>query len=211
MIGNFYRSGRLYTQETIQVNDHDFPSYAKGKVIPHGLYDINRNKGYITLGTSHDTSEFACECIRRWWLNHGAIDYPKADSILLLCDCGGSNNARYYIFKEDLQKLSDELKIEIRIAHYPPYTSKYNPIEHRLFPHITRACKGVVFKSIKLVNHLMGLAKTTTGLEVFSSILDKTFETRRKVADDFKENMRIQFDDFLPQWNYRAIPENYNV
>ena len=199
----------MYTQETIRVNDHDFPSYAKGKVIPHGLYDINKNTGYITLGTSHDTSEFACECIRQWWLTHGSIEYSKANSLLLLCDCGGSNNARYYLFKEDLQQLSDDLGIEIRIAHYPPYTSKYNPIEHRLFPHITRACQGVVFKSIELVNQLMGKAKTTTGLKVFSSILDKTFKTGRKVADGFKESMQIRFDNFLPQWNYRAMPENY--
>jgi len=199
----------LYTQETIRVNDHDFPSYAEGKVIPHGLYDINQNKGYITLGTSHDTSEFACECIRQWWLSHGSIEYSKASSILLLCDCGGSNNARYYLFKEDLQRLSDDLGIEIRIAHYPPYTSKYNPIEHRLFPHITRACQGVVFKSVELVNQFMSKAKTRTGLKVFSSILDKTFKTGRKVADGFKENMQIRFDNFLPQWNYRAMPENY--
>jgi hypothetical protein len=187
------------------VNDHDFPSYAEGKVIPHGLYDLNRNKGYITLGTSHDTSELGCECIRRWWLNYGSIDYSGANSLLLLCDCGGSNNARYYLFKEDLQHLSDNLGIEIRIAHYPPYTSKYNPIEHRLFPHITRACKGVVFKSVELVNHFMAKAKTTTGLKVFSSILDKTFETGRKVADDFKKNMRIQFDDFLPPPSVRIV------
>lgn len=199
----------MYTQETIRVNDHDFPSYAEGKVIPHGLYDINKNTGYITLGTSHDTSEFACECIRQWWLSHGSIEYSKANSILLLCDCGGSNNARYYLFKEDLQRLSDDLGIEIRIAHYPPYTSKYNPIEHRLFPHITRACQGVVFKSVELVNQLMSKAKTTTGLKVFSSILDKTFKTGRKVADGFKESMQIRFDNFLPQWNYRAMPENH--
>ena len=141
-------------------------------------------------------------------MTYGSIDYSGANSLLLLYDCGGSNNARYYLFKEDLQRVSDEIGIEIRIAHYPPYTSKYNPIEHRLFPHITRACKGVVFKSVELVNQLMAKAKTTTGLKVFSSILNKTFETGRKVADGFKENMHIQFDDFLPQWNYRAIPEN---
>jgi hypothetical protein len=95
---------------------------------------------------------------------------------------------------------------EIRIAHYPPYTSKYNPIEHLLLPHITRVCKGVIFKSVALVNHLMAKAKTATGLKVFSSILNKEFKTGRKVADDFKENRRIQFDDFLPQWNYVAVP-----
>lgn len=207
MIGNFYRSGTLYTQEVIRVNDHDFPSYAEGKVIPHGLYDMVQNIGYVTLGISHDTSEFACECIRRWWLKYGSTCYRGAEKLLLLCDCGGSNSARYYLFKEELQRLSNDLNIEIRIAHYPPYTSKYNPIEHRLFPHITKACKGVVFKSVELVNDLMGKAKTTTGLKVFSSILNKTFETGRKVADGFKENMRIQFDAYLPQWNYFATPE----
>lgn len=126
--------------------------------------------------------------------------------MLLLCDCGGSNNARYYIFKEDLQKLSDELNIEIRIAHYPPYTSKYNPIEHRLFPHVTRACAGIIFKSIEIVNEAMSKTKTSTGLKVFTSVLDQVFRTGRKAADGFKENMKIQFDEFLPQWNYVAVP-----
>jgi hypothetical protein len=189
------------------VNDHDFASLATGKVVPHGLYDINRNVGYMTLGISHDTSEFACECIRKWWLEHGQREYIGATAIMLLCDCGGSNNARYYLFKEAIQKLSDQLNIDIRIAHYPPYTSKYNPIEHRLFPHITRACQGVVFKTVERVNEFMAQAKTTTGLKVFTSILKRTFETGRKVADGFKENMRIQFDDYLPQWNYVAVPE----
>ena len=124
----------------------------------------------------------------------------------MLCDCGGSNNARYYLFKEELQKLSDELNLEIRIAHYPPYTSKYNPIEHLLFPHITRACQGVIFKSVEIVNDLIAKTKTSTGLKVVTNILNKTFETGRKVANDFKDNMRIQFDELLPQWNYKAVP-----
>ena len=108
----------------------------------------------MTLGLGADTAEFACECINQWWKNHGQTGYPEAKRLLLLCDCGGSNNARHIIFKEELQKLSNELQIDIRIAHYPPYTSKYNPIEHRLFPHITRACQGVVFKDIDTVNDL---------------------------------------------------------
>ena len=128
------------------MHDHDFASLAEGKAVPHGLYDIYRNIGYITSGTSHDTSESACACIRNWWTEHGKSEYPEGDSVLLLCDCGGGDNARYYIFKEDLQNLADELKISIRIAHYPPYTSKYNPIEHRLFPHISRACEGSIRK-----------------------------------------------------------------
>jgi len=201
----------LYTQKTVRVNDHDFPSQAEGKVTPHGLYDINKNTGYIRLGISHDTSEFAAECIRLWWLEYGRHEYIEAKSLLLLCDCGGSNNARYYLFKEELQKLADELNIEIRIAHYPPYTSKYNPIEHRLFPHVTRACQGVIFKSVELVNHLIAKTKTSTGLKVVTNILNKTFETGRKVAGDFKEKMRIKFDEYLPQWNYTAIPAGLEV
>ena len=206
MIGNFYRAGELYTQERVHVNDHDFRSLAEGIAIPHGLYDIVRNIGYITIGASHDTTEFVCACIRQWWLTHGLFDYPNATEILLLCDCGGSNNARYYIFKQDLQALVDELGIAIRIAHYPPYTSKYNPIEHRLFPHVTRACQGVVFKNVEIVRQFMGKTTTITGLKVFTSIMEDVFETKRKVADDFKKMMRIRFDEYLPRWNYVAIP-----
>ena len=108
--------------------------------------------------------------------------------------------------KQDLQQLAEELGIQIRIAHYPPYTSKYNPIEHRLFPHLSRACQGVVLKCVELLRELIASAKTKTGLNVFASISDAHFATKRKVADDFKENMRIQFDDYLPKWNYTAIP-----
>jgi hypothetical protein len=206
MIGNFYREGQLYTQERVPVNDHDFRSQAEGMAIPHALYDIQANIGYITIGTSHDTTEFATTCILRWWENYGQFNYPNATEIVLLCDCGGSNHARYYIFKQDLQTLADKIGIPIRVAHYPPYTSKYNPIEHRLFPHVTRACKGVIFKSLKIIEEFMSKTKTAKGLKVFVSILDKVFETKRKVAHDFKENMRICFDEHLPQWNYVAIP-----
>lgn len=132
--------------------------------------------------------------------------YPQATAILGLCDGGGSNNTRHYIFKEDLQKLVDELGIEIRIAHYPPYCSKYNPIEHRLFPHVTRACQGVVFTSILLVKKLMEKTHTSQGLRAVIEIMDHVYQTGRKVADDFKANMRIVFDAVLPRWNYRVLP-----
>jgi hypothetical protein len=177
-------------------------------VIPHGIYDLARNTGYLHLGTSHDTSEFACDHLRHWWNKHGARHYPQATSILILCDGGGSNSSRYYIFKQKLQKLADRIGIEIRIAHYPPYCSKYNPIEHRLFPHVTRACQGVVFKSVELVKRLMEKTHTKKGLDVFVKIVRKTYQTGRKVAKDFKENMRIVFDQYLPQWNYRAVSES---
>lgn len=211
MIGKFFRNGKLYTQERIHVSDHDFRSAADGMAVPHGLYDITRNIGYLTIGTSHDTAEFACACIRRWWLTYGRVDYPDAQEILLLCDCGGSNNARHYLFKQELQTLADELGIAIRIAHYPPYTSKYNPIEHRLFPHVTRACQGVVFKTIEIVQAFMAKTSTTRGLTVFTSILDQVFATKRKVAENFKQTMTICFDAFLPQWNYVAVPHPSQV
>jgi len=133
-LGNFYRDGHLYTLEEIQTYDHDFNSFATGIIIPHSIYDLHLNVGYIQLGTSHDVSEFACDSFRHWWYTYGRLLYPDAASILVLCDGGGSNGARHYIFKEDLQKLADDIGVGIRIAHYPPYCSKYNPIEHRLIP-----------------------------------------------------------------------------
>jgi hypothetical protein len=207
-IGNFYRDGRLYTQEVIKTNDHDFNSLAEGIVIPHGIYDLKQNSGYINIGTSKDTSEFACDSIMNWWKNQGKFDYPNATSILILCDSGGSNNSRHYIFKQDIQKLANKIGVEIRIAHYPPYTSKYNPIEHRLFPHLTRACQGVIFKSVELVKELMSKTKTTTGLKIKVEIIDKIYQTGRHVDDSFKENMKLIFDDFLPNWNYKAVPQS---
>lgn len=202
-----YREGRIYTTEEIQVFDHDWKSLAQAVVIPHGLYDLKLNVGYIQIGTSHDTSEFACDSIRYWWQHYGSVHYQSASSILLLCDGGGSNSSRQYLFKQDLQALANELGIEIRIAHYPPYTSKYNPIEHRLFPHLTRVCQGVIFDSVEMVKDLMAKAKTHTGLRVFTTILDQVYKTGRKVTEDFKQTMEIVFDDYLPQWNYTAKPQ----
>lgn len=126
---------------------------------------------------------------------------------MLLCNGGGSNSSHYYIFKQDLQALVNELGIEIRIAHYPPYTSKYNPIEHRLFPHVSRMCQGVIFESVQTVKELMEKATTRTGLKVFTMILDKVYQKGRKVDEGFKANMKIVFDKLLPQWNYTAKPE----
>jgi len=205
-LGNFYRAGHLYTREALHVFDHDFNTFAEGVILPHGIYDLQHNIGYIHIGTSKDTSQFACDCLRSWWLQYGRKIYPDATVILALCDGGGSNGSRHYIFKEDLQELADELGIQIRIAHYPPYCSKYNPIEHRLFPHVTRACQGVLFTSVNLVKELIEKTKTSKGLKVFVEVIHTIYQTGRKVADDFKQTMRIVFDDFLPAWNYRAIP-----
>ncbi len=202
-----YREGRIYTTEEIQVFDHDWKSLAIGVAIPHGLYDLTLNIGYIQIGTSHDTSQFACDSIRYWWPHYGSTHYESATSILLLCDAGGSNSSRQYLFKQDLQNLVNELGIEIRIAHYPPYTSKYNPIEHRLFPHVSRACQGVIFESVEIVEELIAKTKTKTGLQVFTTILNGVYEIGRQVTQEFKQTMNIVFDDYLPQWNYTAVPQ----
>ena len=125
-----------------------------------------------------------------------------------MCDGGGSNSSRSYLFKEAILALSSTLGIEIRIAHYPPYTLKYNPIEHRLFPHLTRACSGVIFDSHETVNSLMSKARTRSGLKVFSNIIDRVYQTGKKVAQDFKETMNVIFDEHLPQWNYVVKPQS---
>lgn len=206
LLGDFYRAGSVYTQASLEAYDHDFPSFAAGKVIPHGIYDLAHNLGFITLGNSHDTAEFACDSLRLWWQHQGRHLYPDAHALLILCDGGGSNSSRHYVFKHALQALADEWGIEIRIAHYPPYTSKYNPIDHRLFPHVTRACQGVLFQTLEQVKALMEHTHTAQGLHVIVHILDRVYETGRQVTAAFKTNLPIQFDDFLPQWNYRAVP-----
>lgn len=125
--------------------------------------------------------------------------------MLLLCDGGGSNSSRSYLFKAALQTLAIEIGIDIRIAHYPPYTSKYNPIEHRLFPHLTRATQGVIFDTVDTVKDLMANATTTTGLTVFTTVLDKVYETGKKATDELKASIQLVFDKLLPQWNYMAL------
>lgn len=137
-------------------------------VIPHGLYDVTRNCGHVNPGLSHDTGAFSCDSIYHWWRRRRRAGWPDATSFLLLCDGGGSNSANQYLFKEDLQKLVDKIGIEIRVAHYPLYASKYNPIEHRLFPHLTRACLGVIFHTMDIVKELMKRTTTRTGLRVRS-------------------------------------------
>lgn len=207
LVGNFAREGETLTQTGVEALDHDFPSAGDGKVIPHGIYDLATNKGYINLNMSHDTSEFFCDSVAHWWEHHGHEQYPNAKRLLILCDGGGSNASNRHVFKEALQNLADRLGLEIRIAHFPPYCSKHNPIEHRLFPHVTRACQGVVFHSIDIVKQFMGKASTKTGLQVVVDVLSGVYLTGKKCAADFLENMTILFDEHLPRWNYRAIPQ----
>ena len=206
-LGQLFRKGRVWTQKAFQAFDHDFPSWATGVVIPHGIYDLARNRGHINIGLSHDTSEFACDSFRWYWNRIGQRCYPHATSILLLCDSGGSNAAAHYIFKQDLQALVNDIGIEIRVAHYPSYCSKFNPIERRLFPHVTRACQGMLFDTVETVVRLMRKASTATGLRTTVNVIRRDYEIGRKVADHFKANMAILFDKLLPRWNYVAKPQ----
>jgi Rhodopirellula transposase DDE domain len=206
-LGQLYREGRVRTQQPFQAYDHDFPSWAEGVIIPHGIYDLIRNRGHINIGLSHDTSQFACDSFRRYWNRFGQHDYPAATSMLWLCDCGGSNSATQHLFKQDLQQLVNDLGIEIRVAHYPSYCSKYNPIERRFFCHVGRACQGKLFDTLDNVVRWMRRAATTTGLTTTVSVIRNIYETGRKVAKDFKHTMTIKFDDLLPTWNYTAVPQ----
>ena len=207
LLGNFHRAGTTFTTETIETFDHDFGSAGQGKLIPHGIYDMVNHQAHIHLNTSHDTSALCCDSVALWWEQAGRTAHPQAKRLLVLGDGGGSNSATQYLFKEDLQGLANRLGLEIRVAHYPPYCSKYNPIEHRVFPHITRACQGVIFHTVDIAQHFIARTKTTTGLGVTVRILDKVYETGRKCTADFTQNMKIIFDDHLPKWNYRAVPE----
>lgn len=206
-LGQLFRAGRTWTQRAVRAFDHDFPSWATGVVIPHGIYDLARNRGHLNIGLSHDTSAFACDSFRWYWQRIGRQVYPEATSLLLLCDSGGSNSAAQYLFKQDLQDLVNDLQIEIRVAHYPSYCSKYNPIERRLFPHVTRACQGLLFDTLDTVVGLMRKASTTTGLRTTVHVIRRAYEIGRAVADDFKSTMTLRFDDLLPKWNYVATPQ----
>ncbi|HUS40534.1 MAG TPA: ISAzo13 family transposase [Pirellulales bacterium] len=210
-LGKLYRAGRVRCSGPFRAFDHDFPSWADGAIIPHGIYDQVRNRGHINIGLSHDTSQFACDSLLWYWNRIGKHCYPDASSILLLCDCGGSNAANKYIFKHDLQSLADAIGIQIRVAHYPSYCSKYNPIERRLFPHVGRACAGMLFDTLETAVDLMRKATTRTGLKTTVNVIRRLYETGRNATDEIKQNLKIAFDDLLPKWNYRASPQHATV
>ena len=203
-LGLLFRAGRVRTQRPFLAFDHDFPSWATGVVIPHGIYDLFRDRGHVNIGLSHDTSEFACDSFRWYWNRIGQQCYPNATSILWLCDCGGSNSANQHLFKHDLQRLVDDIGIEIRIAHYPSYCSKYNPIERRLFPHVGRACQGILFDTLETVVRSMRRASTRTGLRTTVNVINRLYETGRKATAELVSGMRILFDAAMPRWNYRG-------
>jgi hypothetical protein len=207
LLGNFHRAGTTFTAETVETFDHDVGSAGQGKLIPHGLYAIRTQHAHIHLNPSHDTSARCCDSVALWWEHAGRAAHPQATRLLMLGDGGGSNSATQYLCKEDLQELANRLGLEIRMAHYPPYCSKHNPIEPRVFPHITRACQGVIFHTVDIARQFIERAHTATGLRVTVRLLDTVYQTGRKYAADFKHTLKIVFDEHLPKWNYRAVPE----
>src|SRR5712692_10497958 len=206
-LGTLYRDGKVYCQQALKAFDHDFPRLARGVIMPHGIDDLARHQGWMHVGLSRDTTAFACESLRVFWHSDGRRLYPKASAILLLCDGGGSNSGHKHLFKEDLQALVNDLEVPIRVAHYPAYCSKFNPIERRLFSHVTRACQGVLFDSLHTVMGLIQKTKTQQGLSVTVRVLDKLYEGGRTVSEAFKKNMRFDCDSVLSKWKQRAIPQ----
>ena len=202
LIGDFYRDGHLLTHEQINVFDHDFQSFALGTAVPHGIYDLYQKICYLTVGRSSDTAEFMCDNLRYHWKNHIRYHYPFADKMLLLCDGGGSNGCRHHVVKEALYNLSKELQMEIVVAHYPAYCSKWNPIEHKAFCHITKAWQGIVFDSFKTVEETAKNATTKTGFSVKVWQNEKEYKTGKKASDEFMINYPVKYNQLLPKWNY---------
>ena len=203
LLGNFYRDGVTDGIEPTVVNDHDFPSASSGKVIPHGICDLARNEASLHLNSSRDTSELACESIELWWREQG----PPCRRVAGSLRWWRQQQCVAILVQRGFAGTIEPAGTENSHSHYLPYCSKYNPIEHRVFPHVTRACKGVPLETIETAKHYIEKTETTTGLNVVVRIIDKVYETGRKYAEDFKKMMTIEFDKHLPKWNYTAIPD----
>lgn len=208
LLGTLHRPGACYSTAPQRVYDHDYRHLATGLLVPHGVYDVVTNHGFITLGTSHDTSAFACDAFLLAWTVLFSHLYPDAVEVLVLCDGGGSNASRSLCFKEDLLAVAQHLGLRLRIAHYPPYTSKWNPIEHRLFSQIERTWSGVMLDSPETALRTVERTTTDTGLRVTARILDKVYALGRKCSDGFREikDQFIRHDVSRGQWNYVVDP-----
>jgi transposase len=208
LIGNFKNAGREWQKkgEPVAVNLHDFADKELGKAIPHGIYDIGRNEGWVTVGISHDTAEFAVESIRRWWVHMGQPTYPKAREILITADGGGSNGTRVRLWKLELQRLADDLGLVFHVRHFPPGTSKWNKIEHRMFCHITENWRGRPLLSRVAVVELIAGTSTEQGLTIRAELDEDTYETGRKVSDEEMQSLAIKRCDFHGEWNYCLSP-----
>ncbi len=175
-------------------------------MVPYGIYDVAHNEAFMRLSLGADTSEMVSDALWRWWHVMGRKRYWPASGLLLLCDCGGSNGHRQHLFKQDLKDLAFALRRDIQVAHYPPGCSKYNPIEHRVFCHVTRSLKGVVLKSLDIAQRFISRTTTRGGLRVIVETTSKLYAKGRKATHDFLKQMPVRFDTFLPELNYTLTP-----
>lgn len=207
-VGNFKNDGKTWRREAKEVFDHDFPSLASGKAIPYGIYDTQRNKALVVVGTSHETPEFASDAIEKWWLLVGRREYKGRKHLLILADCGGGNGNRSTVWKRDLQtKLCNRYGLTVTVRHYPPGASKWNPIEHRLFSEISKSWSGVPLESYETVINYIKTTTTKTGLKVESVLHKNTYMKGKKATKEEMENLNILKDSVLPEWNYTIRPQ----
>jgi hypothetical protein len=208
LVGDFKNGGREWQPagQPEQVRVHDFIDKDLGKVSPYGVYDLTANEGWVSVGIDHDTAEFAVQSIKRWWLEMGRPLYKKAKRLLITADCGGSNGNRLRLWRLQLQQLADELGLEIQVCHFPPGTSKWNKIEHRMFCHITNNWRGRPLLSRQVVVNLIGSVTTAQGLRVKAALDENAYEAGIKVSDAELATIAIERDEFHGEWNYRIAP-----
>jgi len=209
LVGNFRNGGSDYRPkgDPQRVNVHDFADKKLGKAVPYGVYDVAANAGFVSVGITSDTAEFAVEAIRCWFGRMGRKRYPKAQELTITADCGGSNGARVRLWKAQLQKLADETGLVLHVHHYPPGTSKWNRIEHRLFCHITQNWRGRPLTDRLAIVELIGATTTKAGLKVECALDTRTYEKGVKVSDAEMKMLNIEGDDFHPEWNYTIRPK----
>ena len=210
MLGNFKREGKALSTGRLRSLDHDFATFSDGQIVPHGIYDVTRNVGYITLGTSHDTSKFVCDNIARVWREHLREQYPAAHTLVILCDGGGSNSSSHRIVKQDLMNLADRLGIRLLVVHYPPYCSKFNPIEHRLFSQITRSWSGAPLMSLQDAAQRAAMTTMKKGLKVLVHVNSISYDIMRPIDESYQKRLAQQviFAPELGKWNYLVKPAN---
>jgi hypothetical protein len=212
LVGNFKNPGRVWSQQAVEVNDHDFRSQGVGMASPYGIFDLSRNRGSVFVGTSHDTPRFAAENIARWWRSSGRKNYPDASKLLILADSGGSNGARVRAWKYELyRQLVEPFDLEITVCHYPTGASKWNPIEHRFFSEISKHWAGQPLDSYETIQRLINETTTKTGLRAHALLVSKYYPTGQKVSDQQMREIRVHNHAILPTWNYTLRPaENRN-
>ena len=207
LVGRFKNPGAAWNQKPVEVNDHDFPSDAIGKAVPYGIYDVQANLGNLFVGTSRDTAEFAVDCIEMWWRNEGRHRYPAATELAILADGGGANGPTNRAWKHGLyQQLSDRHGLTVTVAHYPPGTSKWNPVEHRLFSEISKNWAGRPLDSYETVLNYIRTTTTSTGLKVKAHLVDQHYDKGVKIADSQMRDLPVTSHDSLPSWNYTLAP-----